>query len=129
MSEIVPVGRKTKKRTFLGLLLAAMLFLLFTALYLLLAASDRYAAFSRSVFMGLTISALLVNLLFSLGLLAIVLTILQNEPFLIAVVDRKPCSCSILCPANGALYAYCQEKIQRSLSKSTTSWLKPVPCK
>jgi hypothetical protein len=81
LSEVIPANRKIKKRTFLGLLLAALLFLLFMAFYLLLVASDRYAAFSRSVVMGLTISTLIFTLLFLFGLLAIVLTIMQKRTF------------------------------------------------
>ncbi len=81
LSKNRTADRKIKKRTFLGLLLAALLFLLFMACYLLLFASDRYQVFSRSVVMGLTISTLILTLLFLCGLLAIVLTIMQKRNF------------------------------------------------
>lgn len=129
MSEIVPVGRKTKKRTFLGLLLAALLFLLFTALYLLLAASDRYAAFSRSVFMGLTISALLVNLLFCLGLLAIVLTILQKRtfPLLRWSIEKTLLLLYPFVLQMGRFMHITQEKIQRSFIEVNNQLVKALP--
>ncbi len=81
MSDIIPSKRKIKKRTFLGLLLASLLFLLFMSFYLLFAASHRYAAYLHNVFMGLTLSALVFTLLFLFGLLAIVLTIMQKRTF------------------------------------------------
>lgn len=82
MREIVQDDQTIKKRTFLGLLLGSLLFLLAVLCYFLLVARDRYAVFLHNVFMGLTLSAFIFTLLFLLGLLAIVLTIINKKTFL-----------------------------------------------
>lgn len=116
MNKLIPVERKTKKRTFLGLLLIALLFLISAAFYLLLVASERYAAFSRTLFMGLTISAFVFIVLFFFGLLAIVFTIMQNRtnPFLRWFIEKTLLLLYPFVLQMGRLMHIAQEKIQRS---------------
>jgi len=116
LSEVIQANRKIKKRTFLGLLLAALLFLLFMAFYLLLVASDRYEVVSRGVFMGLTISAFVFTLLFLFGLLAIVLTIMQKRTFpsLRWFIEKTLLLLYPFVLQMGRFMHIAQEKIQRS---------------
>lgn len=121
MSEIVRVNNTAekntiKKRTFLGLLLTALLFLLGVAFYLLIFVRYPQAFFSRSFVMGLTISTFLLTLLFLCGLLAIVLSILQKRAFLPLcwVMDKTLLLLYPIVLLIGRLTHITQEKIQRS---------------
>lgn len=116
MSEFISAERKTKKRTFLGLLLIALLFFLSMAFYLMLLVSERYAALSRPVFMGLTISAFVFIFLFFFGLAAIILTIIQKRtsPFLRWFIEKTLLLLYPFVLQMGRLMHITQEKIQRS---------------
>jgi uncharacterized protein len=81
LNKIPSDNNTIKKRTFLGLLLIALLFLFFLAVYLLVFVRYPNAIYSRTFAMGLTISALILSFLFLCGLLAIVFTILKKRTF------------------------------------------------
>jgi hypothetical protein len=121
LSEIVReknnTGKNTiKKRTFLGLLLTALLFLLGVALYLLVFVCYPHALFTRSFVMGLTISAILLTLLFLCGLLAIVISILRKRTFLPLrwIMGKTLFFLYPIVLLIGRLTHITQEKIQRS---------------
>lgn len=115
LSEVVR-EKTTKKRTFLGLLLTALLFLCGAAFYLLIFVRYPYAFFSRSIVMGLTISTLLLTLLFLCGLLAIVLSILRKRTFPPSrwIMGKTLLFLYPIVLLIGRLTHITQEKIQRS---------------
>lgn len=116
MHKIVSVGKKTQKRTFLGLLLIALIFLTLLALYLLLVTSERFHQFSRTLFVGLTISAFVFISLFFFGLAAIVFTILhkRTHPFLRWLIEKTLPLFYPFVLQMGRLMHIAQEKVQRS---------------
>lgn len=98
------------------MLLAALLFLFFLAVYLLVFARYPYAIFSRTFVMGLTISTLLLSFLFLCGLLAIVFTILRKRTFppLKWFMDKTLLLLYPIVLQIGRFMHITQEKIQRS---------------
>jgi len=81
LNKILADNNTIKKRTFLGLLLIALLFLFLLAVYLLVFVKYPYAILSRTFAMGLTIFSLILSILFLCGLLAIVFTIVKKRTF------------------------------------------------
>ncbi len=73
--------KDVKKRTFLGLLLAVLLFIVMAAVYLLLFARDPVASLSRNVMMVVTAALLVCAVLFLCGLFLAILSIVQNRNF------------------------------------------------
>lgn len=81
MHEIITVRNKTKKRTFLGLLLAALILIITVIVYLFIIAGNPDAGFSRNLAMLIISSAFLFTGLILCGLLCIVLAILGKWKF------------------------------------------------
>ena len=109
-------GNEVKKRTFLGLLLAVLLFFMIAAAYLLLFARDPLAPVSRSVMLVITVTTLTCAALFLFGLFFAILAILQNRTFTrLGWLTGK--TLFLLYPLvvySGRLLRIAQEKIQRS---------------
>jgi len=100
----------------LGLLLIALLFLFFLAVYLLVFVRYPEAIFSRTFAVGLTLTALIMSFLFLCGLLAIVLTILKKRTFppLKWFMDKTLLLLYPIVLQIGRFLHITQEKIQRS---------------
>ncbi len=110
------IKQEAKKRTFLGLLLAVLLFFMVAAVYLLLFARDPLAPFSRSVMLVVTATILFCAVLFLCGLLLAILSIMQNRTFqrLGWLTGKTLFLLYPLVVHSGRLLHIAQEKIQHS---------------
>ena len=115
MHEIATVGQKTKKRTFLGLLLSALLFIIAVIVYLLLAAGNPGSAFYRNVAMIFIALGFLFTVLIFCGLFFISIAILKKRTFpgLAWFVGRTLYLYPFVMQI-GRFFSIAQDKIQRS---------------
>lgn len=113
----------------MGLLLTALLVLLGAALYLLVFIRYPYLVLARSIVMGLTISTLILTLLFLCGLLAIVLTILQKRTFpsLHWFMEKTLLLLYPIVLQIGRFLHITQEKIQRSFLEVNNQLIRARP--
>jgi hypothetical protein len=81
LDEIVADGNKTKKRTFLGLLLAVLILIITVIIYFFIIAGKPDAGFTRNLAMLVISSAFLFSVLILCGLLCIILAILGKWRF------------------------------------------------
>jgi len=81
LHELATVGGKTKKRTFLGLLLSALILIIIVIVYFLVIAGNPDAVFSRNVAMVLIALAFFSTGLILCGLCCIIFAILKKRTF------------------------------------------------
>jgi len=129
---VLSATKKTRKRTFLGLLLLAVLLLLIgSGVYLVFFTRDPYIAFSRGVVTVLVTAVLVLTALFLCGLLAIVITIMHERTFrgLGWLMEKTILLFYPVVLQVGRFLQITQDKIQRSFIEVNNQLVRSRPLK